>query len=316
MPDWLREIVRARKADNTVCLVTVVEVRGSAPRESGTRMLVDRDRAYGTIGGGQLEHQCAELATQMLDDSKPRSVLRRFPLGSQCGQCCGGVVKVLFDRIDAADDAWIDELHHRLGRGETVTLSQARDGERKIDMRLAPVWHSKSGTFCDRIGPAEQTVAIFGAGHVGSALVAVLAPLDCSIRWVDSRPGFIPDVLPANVTAVLSDNPAAEASLLPAGADCFVMTHSHALDLDVCAVLLARDDLGICGLIGSAAKRRRFEKRLTACGLNPQQIDALQCPIGAPGVGGKRPQAIAIAVSAQLLGRWTQQAQTSVMTVV
>jgi len=149
--------------------------------------------------------------------------------------------------------------------------------------------------------PARWTVAIFGAGHVGKALVKLLQDLPCAVRWVDSREEEFPAELPAGVRKVLTDAPAEEVARLPAGADVLVMTHSHALDFEIVEAVLRRGDQHYLGLIGSATKRARFEQRFLARGAQKELLSKLTCPVGLPGVGGKLPAEIAIAVAAQLL---------------
>ncbi len=156
--------------------------------------------------------------------------------------------------------------------------------------------------FFEVLAPRGFQVVLFGAGHVGTALVKVLANVpDCQITWVDSRPEQFPSELPVNVSARLAENPSAVVETLPERAYCLVMTHDHQLDQDLCAALLRRADLAFLGLIGSATKRRRFLQRLRQQGLSAAQLQHLTCPIGIPGITAKAPAAIAIAVAAQLL---------------
>lgn len=149
------------------------------------------------------------------------------------------------------------------------------------------------------LGAPAVTVALFGAGHVAKALVRVLEGTAVRILWIDERPDAFPPASRALMLRV--DDPAAEVAALPAGARAYVMTHSHDRDYEVLSALLARDDLGPVGLIGSKTKWARFRKRLLEAGLPPQRVEAVRCPIGLPGVGGKRPAEIAIAVAAEIL---------------
>ena len=156
--------------------------------------------------------------------------------------------------------------------------------------------------FFEMISPCKYQVALFGAGHVGGALVNVLAGVsDCRITWVDSRAGQFTTELPSNVEARFSDNPVAEVENLPQQAYCLVMTHDHQLDQDLCEALLRRNDFAFLGLIGSATKQRRFSQRLREKGISEQQLERLTCPIGIPGIDSKEPGVIAVAVAAQLL---------------
>lgn len=322
-------------------LVTVAGVRGSAPREVGASMLVTASYTQGTIGGGELEYQCSKIAAQ-LQNANGDGCLRRFPLGSNCGQCCGGVVDVLFEPLQKLDilpaihAAWqsretcwlvteIDpqnrpqkSLLHADGRwrGRPLAVSDTLDVVTALQVdqearRLDTPGRGQAFQLVERLVTNDFDIAVFGAGHVGSAVVQILSGLDCRLRWIDSRRGIFP-VTPDNVQSIVCDNPEREVAALPPGTHAIVMTHSHALDLGIVAALLRRDDLAWCGLIGSVTKRRRFKAKLQALGLSSAQLAALICPIGIAGVSGKKPQEIAVAVAAQLLRLREQQAHSSV----
>jgi xanthine dehydrogenase accessory factor len=153
----------------------------------------------------------------------------------------------------------------------------------------------------EAILPPDWRIALFGAGHVGRALVRLLGDLSCRVEWFDPRPGEFPGALPGNVLAVVTDDPEGEVTDLPPGCDVVVFTHSHDLDQAIVAAALRRSDLGYLGLIGSGTKRARFEARLRERGFSAEDLARIVCPIGLPGVGGKGPAEIAIAVAAQLL---------------
>jgi len=147
---------------------------------------------------------------------------------------------------------------------------------------------------------SDLNIAVFGAGHVGSAVVATLSGLDCNIRWIDSRRNIFRNV-PGNVRPIEAAEPALEVAAMPPDSYYLVMTHSHALDFDICDRILRRQDARYCGLIGSLSKRRRFEKRYRQQGMSQELIDALVCPIGVNGISGKKPAEIAVSVAAELL---------------
>ncbi len=149
--------------------------------------------------------------------------------------------------------------------------------------------------------PTGGHVALFGAGHVGRALVKVLGELPGRVTWIDSRPDAFPDDMPGNVRRRLTETPARQVGALPAGSFVLVMTHDHQLDFEIIAAALQRDDFVGIGLIGSATKRARFVSRLTRLGLGPAAIGRLICPIGLPGIDNKQPAAIAVSVAAQIL---------------
>ena len=142
---------------------------------------------------------------------------------------------------------------------------------------------------------------LFGAGHVGSALVRALDGLPFNIHWIDTRDDMLPDDAPSAVEILCTDTPEAEIDLAPAGSYFLVMTHDHALDQRLCEQILQRDDFAYFGLIGSRAKRRSFETRMRRRGLDPARFERMTCPIGIAGISGKQPAHIAIAVVAELL---------------
>jgi len=154
----------------------------------------------------------------------------------------------------------------------------------------------------DRMTEAQgQPLWIWGAGHVGRALVAVLAPLPgFALTWVDIAPERFPDPVPDRVGPLVAADPVRALAHAPGQADHLIVTYSHDLDLRLCDALL-RHGFGSCGLIGSATKWARFRHRLAALGHAPEQVARIACPIGAPELG-KHPQAIAVGVAAALLG--------------
>ena len=147
-------------------------------------------------------------------------------------------------------------------------------------------------------------VLLFGAGHVGRALAAILGSLPCRLLWIDQRDDLFPAVLPQNTTIEVTDAPEAVVKHAAAGSYFIVMTHSHAVDQQLSEHILRRNDAAWFGLIGSATKRRQFARRLGDRGLSDEQLARMTCPIGIPGIAGKEPASIAIAVAAQLLQLW------------
>lgn len=333
-------IERLRRQTQPAALVTVVEAEGSTPRETGTRMIVTVDEIFYTVGGGNLEFKAIELARQHLRSAAAGDIAcYRFPLGPALGQCCGGATSVVIERIEPQAAAWVDRLAEKFASGTPVVLAtplgrdwrhgrviERRDAAGIADGALplpAPVRDAARELFDDpaaaarivagdgddarervlleRIAPEPFHIALFGAGHVGQALVRVLAGLPCRVTWIDEREAQFPADIPANVTALLVDAPAAEVDALPAGAWFLVMTHSHALDQTICERVLRRGDFAYLGLIGSRTKRVLFERRLAERGIASEQLARLTCPIGVPAIRGKEPGVIAVAVAAQLL---------------
>jgi xanthine dehydrogenase accessory factor len=325
MNEWLDELADLSAAGAPAVVVTVIGVRGSAPRETGARMIVTQTESIGTIGGGQLEYQCTRMAVSMLGATEIAST-RSFPLGSVMGQCCGGVVDVLFEPVASGLPSWLADLRALHGQRQAAVLVTGIGehggkfivAEERIfgpgpdplppevlDAALAmPAAGQQAqrigGYFLEAVLSSDFNIALFGAGHVGSAVTLLLSQLDCNVRWVDSRRRIFRQ-LPPNVRAIESDEPALEVAALPGGSYFLIMTHSHALDFEICDKVLRRPDVAYCGLIGSRSKRRRFEKRFSAQGLGDEQLKFLTCPIGVDGISGKKPAEIAVATVAEML---------------
>ncbi|MEM7718950.1 MAG: xanthine dehydrogenase accessory protein XdhC [Pseudomonadota bacterium] len=283
-----------------VARVVVAETRGSVPREVGASMLVLEDRILGTIGGGALEFEAIKRARAVLSSGSDR--LDRMPLGPALGQCCGGSVTLLTERWDVDRLASVTNFVARRlpGRDGDMpqalrrVLSGARAGRQEAAPLMIGDW------FVESVQKAEREIWIWGAGHVGRAILTVLLPFpDLRLRWADTDSSRFPDAVPPTVETLIARNPADLVTLSGPMSEHFVLTFSHAHDLEICHRILGRP-FGFLGLIGSATKRARFRKRLSELGHPATQIDRLTCPIGDPSLG-KHPQAIAIGVVAKLI---------------
>ncbi|MDG1128497.1 MAG: xanthine dehydrogenase accessory protein XdhC [Paracoccaceae bacterium] len=285
-----------------VARVVIAEVRGSAPREVGAAMLVWPEGQAGTIGGGALEHQAAQAARAMLAGGPPARLMRHA-LGPDLGQCCGGNLQLLTEVHDATTvAAWQgrDVIVRPVAPGAEMPLAVQRllNGARAQGQR--PLAQLIAGWMVEPLARPSVPLWIWGAGHVGRALVATLSPLpDLAITWIDTGPERFPENIGAGVTALPAADPARLVPHAPHDAHHLILTYSHALDLALCHGLLGHGFAG-AGLIGSATKWARFRSRLGALGHVPAQIARIRCPIGTPGLG-KHPQAIAIGVASGLL---------------
>ncbi|WP_428928340.1 xanthine dehydrogenase accessory protein XdhC [Marinibacterium sp. SX1] len=181
-----------------------------------------------------------------------------------------------------------------------VPLSVERILARARDRGERPAAGLVDGWMVEPLARAVRPLWIWGAGHVGRALVDVLAPLpDLAITWVDTGPGRFPATVPDRVTVLPAATPAALVPHAPQAAEHLILTYSHALDLDLCHALLTHG-FAFAGLIGSQTKWARFRSRLAGLGHGPGEIARITCPIGDPALG-KHPHAIAIGVAARLL---------------
>ncbi|QNM94814.1 xanthine dehydrogenase accessory protein XdhC [Chitinimonas koreensis] len=329
-------------------LVTVAAVRGSAPREAGAAMLVEAGGCHGTIGGGHLEYKAIDHARAMLAGGAAGSCLVRFPLGASLGQCCGGVVKLLFEPIDAACAGWIAAAAgmqregrawlraHRIGdapaasvvlgadeAGEALPVAvrtaarallgadrgeAGRDEAGRGEAALLTLGADQGDWLLAPSFPAGLHVALFGAGHVGRAIVELLGRLPCRVSWIDGREEEFLPVPPANTRTVVAEAPEDWVADMPADTVYLVLTHDHSLDFTLAERILKRGDFRFFGLIGSQSKRRSFEQRLRHRGFDEGQLARMHCPIGVPGVAGKEPEVIAVAVAAQLMQLRAQSA--------
>jgi xanthine dehydrogenase accessory factor len=169
-----------------------------------------------------------------------------------------------------------------------------------LDLRYTPLGEAELATWA--MAPPRFTLQLYGAGHVGRAVVRLLAGISCRVQWIDERESeFPPDPLPPHVERVCVEPVEAEVAAAPSGAFYLVLTHSHDLDLAISHAILQRGDFGWFGLIGSQTKRARFEHRLQERGIAPATLQRMVCPIGLPGITGKEPEVIALSVTAQML---------------
>ena len=203
-------------------------------------------------------------------------------------QCCGGRVEwrvETFDKRDLddlsafaiAEGGASAALSARLGPDGRVQRTLGSSASERRLARLA------EASWTEPLGVLARAVYLFGAGHVGRALALALAPLPFAVRWIDSRRDAFPAHAPANVTLIHASEPVAELASAPDSALVVVMTHSHALDLEIVAEALRVERFGYVGLIGSATKRARFLSQMRAAGLTEVQLARLVCPIGVRG---------------------------------
>jgi xanthine dehydrogenase accessory factor len=287
-------------AHGPVARVVIASAAGSSPREVGAAMLVWHDGQSGTIGGGALEWEATARAREALDVGDR---LDKVALGPELGQCCGGGLLLVTEiwtsaRLSSVSgDAFVRPMP---GFGGEMPLKianrlrRARDGSQKLTTEQFQGW------LIEPLARPARLLWVWGAGHVGRAVVEVLGPLPgVEMTWCDVDAGRFPDAVPGGVRVVAQGDLAAAVDAAPIAAEHLVMTYSHALDLELCHRLLGHG-FARAGLIGSATKWARFRSRLRALGHGDQAILRIDCPIGDPALG-KHPQAIAIGVAAAFL---------------
>ena len=301
----LPALTAAVRQHGRVVRVVIASHDGSSPRETGAAMLVWADGQSGMIGGGALEHQ-ATLAARAQTQT---CTLTRIPLGPALGQCCGGAV-TLVSEVFTQTNLPEGPIVARSVDGSPMNLavqrllSQARGQGAPVSTQLLQGW------LVEPVLSPKRHLWLWGAGHVGRAIAAVMAPLpDVSITWVDVALDRFPNAVPAGVTALPAPDMAQAMALAPRDAEHLILTFSHILDLELCHNALLHGFLR-CGLIGSATKWARFQKRLAALGHSPIEIAKITCPIGQPALG-KHPQAIALGVAAEFLLQSQSAAQAA-----
>jgi xanthine dehydrogenase accessory factor len=341
---WVEAACASLARHRAVARVMVAALRGSAPREAGACMLVDLHTTRGTIGGGRLEWQATRAARELLRDpgAAPVRTLDLI-LGPALRQCCGGRVELWLERLTRDDLPWLRDAAARLRARESIALATEMSGGAHVgggahtgggDVRggtgasSAIVRHrvlsstpATRGVHLRRTSAGRITLLedlysprpplwIYGAGHVGQALVRVLAEVALfDITWIDSRAELLPAGMADGVGADLARAATARVCAAPAdsvadaaaGTRFVVLTHDHALDYELCRRILERGDSAGLGLIGSASKAARFRSRLRRDGISREALAGLNCPIGVEGISSKLPAAIAIAIAAQLL---------------
>ncbi|MGB8812955.1 MAG: xanthine dehydrogenase accessory protein XdhC [Paracoccaceae bacterium] len=303
----LEALKAAVAAQGRVARVVVAEVAGSGPREVGAAMLVWRGGASGTIGGGALEWEAMTRARAMLDlglDVGPDAGgarLDREALGPKLGQCCGGAVTVLTEVYDAPRVAALaGDVIARAVLGGVMPLAVARILAAARGQGVLPAAGLVQGWMVEPVARPLRQVWVWGAGHVGRALVGVLAPLPgVALVWVDVGPERFPVQVPEGVTVLPCSDPALLVAHAPQTAEHLVLSYSHALDLELCHRIL-QHGFGRLGLIGSATKAARFRARLRGLGHAEGLIARMVCPMGDPSLG-KHPQAIALGVAVEFL---------------
>ncbi|MDB5497549.1 MAG: Xanthine dehydrogenase accessory protein XdhC [Phenylobacterium sp.] len=312
MSEWIGQALAAVTRGETLAMATVVGAQGSTPREIGARMLVWPDRFTGTIGGGSLERQALDQARKLLAQATRRHALQDYPLGPMLGQCCGGRVRLLVERIDAESLGWLGDAARACGEGAPFRLQadiedagvrrtvQSAAGEDPADNSpRVPIPEVRR--LSELLRPAKPRLVIFGAGHIGQAVARAFAPLPFDLEWLASREDLRPEAGGTRAEVLSEDELEACIAAAPPGALFAVFTHSHDLDYRLTRAVLARGDFGYLGLIGSATKRVRFERRLRDDGATDADLARLTCPIGIPSLKSKAPAVIAVALAAELL---------------
>ncbi|WP_019457759.1 xanthine dehydrogenase accessory protein XdhC [Acinetobacter sp. GG2] len=315
---WWTDFVTWQVEALPMVLVTVVRANGSTPREVGATMLLrfnfqQQWQQSDTIGGGHLEFQAIEIAKAILSEMETCvRRIERFNLSARLGQCCGGVMWLLFEKISpAAIASDLSEILQAWRAGQRIgrkVSHQYVSTWQTMDIQQQPSFEFHSGSseewqFSQQIKPYAMQVLICGAGHVGEAIVRCLLPIGVRVKWIDPRDDIFPSDLLQQVQCITTDTLDAEIEQFDRSGAILILTHDHQLDLQLCFTALkpTAKPFAYVGMIGSKSKRAIFEKRMQVRGYTPETLQRLVCPIGVEGISSKQPAMIAIAVVAQLL---------------
>ena len=284
-----------------VARVAIAEVKGSSPREQGASVFVWSDGQCGTIGGGALEYSAVNAARNALGAYRMWTDVHA--LGPELGQCCGGVVRLVTEVFDKSHLPKVQcgLVIRTIGApnaAQELRINRVLKNARAQGEVPQSIW--QDSVFCEPVSERKTPIWVWGAGHVGRAIVQVISQLPTfDVTWVDVAKDRFPDTVLDNVNVLFSPTPDDYVRFAPIHARHLILTYSHALDLVLCDAILHHGFADL-GLIGSKTKWARFKKRLGEMGHSALSIETINCPIGDPAFG-KHPFEIAISVSHSLL---------------
>jgi xanthine dehydrogenase accessory factor len=300
----LKKVVNS---NGPVARILILEVKGSTPRGSGTDMYVWAGGIHGTIGGGNLEFEAIKSAHKLFETRKTN--IKSYPLGPQLGQCCGGFVKIVTEYYDEKDVVNLrnENLNVRSISGTTEAPQTVKELVKKHSTRRISLDHTLSnGWLIEKIITEKAPIWIWGAGHVGSAILSLLAPMpNLEVFWLDTDASRFPNLEFSNVHKIVYDTPDKFVKRAQPDAEHLILTYSHKIDFEICNEIL-KHDFKWAGLIGSKTKFTRFKTKLLSIGHSEEKIDQIECPIGYKKYG-KHPQHIALGVVVD----WVERNQES-----
>lgn len=305
---------QALQDQTPVALITVAAIKGSAPREAGACMCVTAEQTAGTIGGGTLEYKAIASARELLLGDTPW-LHQQLGLGPALGQCCGGRVELLLERLAVDDLPWLTQSTS--ASADTQLCSTYRTGSRHKAL-CAPTFDGVHFEEVDKhhlqlnqpLHPGHFHLLLFGAGHLGQALAPLLATLPCTVHWIDSREHALPSTSSERVRNEWLEAPTMALRDAPPKSLALVMTHNHALDFDITAAALANKNIAWVGMIGSNSKRRQFDRHLQKQATSTS-TEHFSCPIGASHADLRDPAELAITLAAALLQARSQIRQNN-----
>ena len=238
----------------------IFNIKGSSPNNIDDLILISNDTIFGTIGGGNLEYLIVKEAKKIIDN-KNNKKSPNIALGPNIGQCCGGYVQIKLSLYKNS--------------------LEALKNEKLYDDK-------------------NTNLYIFGAGHIGQALISKLENINFNTFLIDSRENFLKMTNINNINYLLSKKPWEIVNRLKDNSYFVVLTHSHDYDLKIINEVLKKN-FTFLGLIGSKTKKNRFFKRLIDNGHNKSLVETIECPIGINIGNSKDPDEIAFSIITRLI---------------
>ena len=177
--DWLSAVQQLRRDGLAGVLVTVIKVRGHAPRDAGAKMVVGSDHTWGSVGGGNLEEAAVQRARELIESGTAQPETQEARLNEHARnrhgrQCCGGEVTLLLEPLPARPVIAVFgvghvgyELARILSRLE-VQLHLVDSREEELDqLRLADVTDGSADVAVHHALLGEQVLEMLPRGaHV------------------------------------------------------------------------------------------------------------------------------------------------------
>ena len=339
MIQLFESVKSAMERGENVVLCSILASSGAAPRGAGAKMAVFQDgQTLGTIGGGAVERIAARQATELFQTGA--SYCQAFCLApnqvNDIGMICGGSVTVyfrFFDHENARDLELIKTILELLASGQDAWLvSRMEDGKitamgtfdeahglrfAELDETMLRPWLTSSAVYrkgepsyyVEPISRAGR-VYVFGGGHVGKALVPVLANVGFRVAVFDNRKDFAkPENYPAAEQVIFGDYYHIEEKVHITERDYVtIMTPGHQADREV---LLQAMKSPACyvGCIGSRHKLAATYKYLMENGIPEAELSRIHAPIGIT-IFAETPEEIAISIAAELIRHRAELAGT------
>ncbi len=302
--NWIQAISSLNTQAHGYVLVTVLETKGSSPRDTGTKMVVSADESFDTIGGGALEYECINMARELLGVVPSLSRIKNgegWGEGTEINKSFTGEIPLRYSSPHPnplpQERGLKAQYTHTFNLGKD--LKQCCGGVVTVFFEVFPA--------------SNFNIVLFGAGHIAKSLVKILEEVDCQVSWFDSRPELFPETVASHIQKHIMTQPEIAVESCKPNSYFLVMTHDHALDQQLCETILSRGDSQYCGLIGSATKGLKFRQRLLKKDYKQQELEALTCPVGLYSLKSKKPMEIAVSISAELLQLRDKQALNTEM---